>query len=983
MNTELDDDWELVLCDVSRLDAVAFLPRLQRCLQRVDLLLTERAEAIKKIGASNVQLALRSRHMLQFPLSTFARVLLEHYRDRFSAEQNEAMPVWEDQLCHVSAAAREEARRLPESLRQLYGNGVDAESWAMPFFHRVHEVDAHMLDMEFQNCSYCKEGWPGVAYLVTWKAKPSRRRIFCRAPDKDWLEPGRPVCENCLHEAKERAKAQLPKERLTAANHADPGDNIHAAAGDMKMLLIKRCNKDPHRKQQVPFLVSRLRLERALDRLRRPVEAVGSVALRPGSLTPEGYLGFSKRENLQQYSNTKEKGAEPEGLEVQEVKQEIWKKIEKNLFAMWIAMRLSVQLAAQVRALHEPSESDSDADRVQKTWDSLRENLDELSLEGLPRKGSGHDQVEKTLHDELTAVQELAAWGDQPLIPEGFWAPEDLSAKQTQQEMQDDLWNALQEAHRADALTTASLKRHGAGRAEGLPIVDPPTVLSRNHLIREDHPCCIPAGFLKFFPLGHGDYSIIGPMCRSGLRTSSRCLFWEAFVVAIGWTVSSSPKISLCPQHGSEEQSTPGADVLCEAPGELEYRAARTRGGAGFPEEPPAQSSDMATENKDGGGGQFKRFSGADLDGKAYRQCSTCRPRRVRLWWNGPLKVTETFAKCRRKVKVEFPQEAQGWICLHQSGLSEDQRAIVTAKTQGELKLNSAATAMRSCFPDFRASGRSSKPRCATGAMLVDDDDWTEDDVLVSSEPAGSSNDVVFEDVEAFLGEHGVHLEEPPSGEVFTENETVEILAASWKEKRAEIARLQKSRRFNQASIVKKKFVAEVGDVRRQTRCFKCQKVGHWARNCPNKSSKSDDRGSGAAGAAVVWESVEGSEALLVSSPGLGIIDSGCGRTLIGQQTLGAFYRLLAERKKPMPTLKRECNLFRFGNGQQEMSEKVVVLPLGIHGKPGTVEAGVIAGDAPLLLSRSTMRSLGAVLDFCSETLSIRGGQPQPLLVSS
>jgi len=103
--------------------------------------------------------------------------------------------------------------------------------------------------------------------------------------------------------------------------------------------------------------------------------------------------------------------------------------------------------------------------------------------------------------------------------------------------------------------------------------------------------------------------------------------------------------------------------------------------------------------------------------------------------------------------------------------------------------------------------------------------------------------------------------------------------------------------------------------------------VGYWARNCPNKSSaKGDDRSSNAAGAAVVWEAVEASEAMLVSSPGFGIIDSGCGRTLIGQATLGAFYRLLSEAGQPSPTLRKENNLFRFGNGQEEMSEKVVCL---------------------------------------------------------
>ena len=89
--------------------------------------------------------------------------------------------------------------------------------------------------------------------------------------------------------------------------------------------------------------------------------------------------------------------------------------------------------------------------------------------------------------------------------PSNF-SPEDLAGQQTQQEMQEDLWNALGDAHRSDVLASASLQRHGAGRVAGLPIVDPPTVLSRNVLIREDHPYYIAAGFLKLFPLGQGDY---------------------------------------------------------------------------------------------------------------------------------------------------------------------------------------------------------------------------------------------------------------------------------------------------------------------------------------------------------------------------------------------------------------------------------------------------------------------------------------------
>ena len=73
------EDWEFVLCNMSNLEPLAFLPRLQRCFQRVDSFLTERAEAIKKLACPNLETALERKHMLQFPVSTFTRKFLERY----------------------------------------------------------------------------------------------------------------------------------------------------------------------------------------------------------------------------------------------------------------------------------------------------------------------------------------------------------------------------------------------------------------------------------------------------------------------------------------------------------------------------------------------------------------------------------------------------------------------------------------------------------------------------------------------------------------------------------------------------------------------------------------------------------------------------------------------------------------------------------------------------------------------------------------
>ena len=137
---------------------------------------------------------------------------------------------------------------------------------------------------------------------------------------------------------------------------------------------------------------------------------------------------------------------------------------------------------------------------------------------------------------------------------------------------------------------------------------------------------------------------------------------------------------------------------------------------------------------------------------------------------------------------------------------------------------------------------------------------------------------------------------------------------------------------------MKRQFRVEVEEIKKKTKCHKCQKMGHWARECPNKGFASRPAGSKPAasssgptsGAAVVesmpvhfiaavqsgltladqlrhyvqqkcqlpseaeppLRSSTTSETLLVSSPGFGVLDSGCGRTIVGAETLEQFKAL-------------------------------------------------------------------------------------------
>ena len=72
------------------------------------------------------------------------------------------------------------------------------------------------------------------------------------------------------------------------------------------------------------------------------------------------------------------------------------------------------------------------------------------------------------------------------------------------------------------------------------------------------------------------------------------------------------------------------------------------------------------------------------------------------------------FDRCSRKCGVTFPEEAI-WIILHRSGLNEEQKAVVLARSVGVLKRVTIGTAMRPCYPEFVMS----KKRLM-GASLVE-----------------------------------------------------------------------------------------------------------------------------------------------------------------------------------------------------------------------------------------------------------------------
>ena len=81
----------------------------------------------------------------------------------------------------------------------------------------------------------------------------------------------------------------------------------------------------------------------------------------------------------------------------------------------------------------------------------------------------------------------------------------------------------------------------------------------------------------------------------------------------------------------------------------------------------------------------------------------------------------------------------------------------------------------------------------------------------------------------AFLAESDISETE---GTIFEEEEVKDVLAVSSNDKRREIAAAKASRNFTRVRELQQSFRKEVDELKKRTKCHKCGRVGHWARDC-------------------------------------------------------------------------------------------------------------------------------------------------------
>ena len=112
---------------------------------------------------------------------------------------------------------------------------------------------------------------------------------------------------------------------------------------------------------------------------------------------------------------------------------------------------------------------------------------------------------------------------------------------------------------------------------------------------------------------------------------------------------------------------------------------------------------------------RFPEKEATDLMGEALGEVfalSASEGETAKQW---TARVRETFDRCKRRANTDFPSPARGWIALNCAGLSEEQKAIIKAKTQGSLEYDDVSKAFRSCFPMYKAGSKAKKTNWCSG----------------------------------------------------------------------------------------------------------------------------------------------------------------------------------------------------------------------------------------------------------------------------
>jgi hypothetical protein len=173
-------------------------------------------------------------------------------------------------------------------------------------------------------------------------------------------------------------------------------------------------------------------------------------------------------------------------------------------------------------------------------------------------------------------------------------------------------------------------------------------------------------------------------------------------------------------------------------------------------------------------------------------------------------------------------------------------------------------------------------------------------------------------------------------------------------------------------------------------KCFKCGSVKHFARYCDKGSAENTGNITSKKEKKPIYitllsrpQNERRMSKLLRESLGMAVLDTGCSRTVAGEDWVREYEDTLTDEEKELIESSPSQTSFVFGDGVEVNSSRSVKLPVTIGSHFLKIDVDVVSNNIPLLFSRPSMERGGVIINTKDNTAEVLGEEIKLVQTSS